>query len=69
MTEDFRLGEWIVRPHQSCFCRGDTEVKVDPKAMQVLVRVSEDGGEIVGKETSQRMTVNNDGRSKSTYLV
>ncbi len=50
MIEDFRLHEWTVRPHQNCLCRGDTEVKIDPKAMQVLVRLSEDSGQVVTKE-------------------
>ena len=50
MTADFRLRDWTVRPHQNCLCRGDTEVKIDPKAMQVLVRLLEGGGQVVTKE-------------------
>ena len=50
MNEDFRIGDWLVQPSQNSLSRSGTQVKVDPKAMQVLVRLTKGRGEVVTKE-------------------
>jgi TolB-like protein/DNA-binding winged helix-turn-helix (wHTH) protein len=44
---DYRLGEWIVRPHRDILERGEQVVHVKPKAMAVLCRLAQAHGETV----------------------
>jgi DNA-binding winged helix-turn-helix (wHTH) protein len=37
MESAFQIGDWTVEPLQNRLARGDTRVKLDPKAMQVLL--------------------------------
>ena len=49
MRSDFQMGAWRVAPHQDRLIRLDHpehEVKIDPKAMQVLVFLAERPGEL-----------------------
>ena len=53
MDGDFRLGEWLVAPKLNSLSSGDRTVRLEPKAMQVLVclaQTAENGG-VVPKET------------------
>ena len=46
----FMLGDWQVDPRSCQLEQGDDVVKVEPKAMQVLVYLAEHGGDVVSRE-------------------
>ena len=47
MENDYCLGEWAVRPQRDCIERGGDSVHLKPKAMAVLCRLAQAGGETV----------------------
>lgn len=51
LHDGFVLGEWEVRPREGRLLRGDTEVKVRPKAMDVLCVLAEAEGQAVDRDT------------------
>ena len=50
MRNDFRLGDWIVRPHRGHIERGGEIVQIHPKAMAVLECLAAAGGEVVKRD-------------------
>ena len=50
MEQDFRLGPWLVRPTLNSVSRNDHSIRIEPKAMEVLVCLAEAGGSVVSKE-------------------
>jgi Tol biopolymer transport system component/DNA-binding winged helix-turn-helix (wHTH) protein len=50
MRSSFYLGEWLVDSHRNRLVRGSEQVKLDPKAIQVLSFLAEHPNEIVTKE-------------------
>jgi len=44
---DFRLGDWVIRPQQGCIELGDNVIRIKPKAMAVLERLARAGGKVV----------------------
>lgn len=46
----FVTGEWTVAPTRNLLVRGDEQVRVEPRVMDVLVFLSERAGEVVSKE-------------------
>jgi serine/threonine-protein kinase len=51
MTSEFLIGDWEVRPFHNCLVREGHTVKIEPKAMQVLVFLAEHPEEVVRKES------------------
>jgi len=49
-TGELRVGDWVVRPSQNELRRGEQVVRVEPKAIEVLVRLARRPGEVVGRE-------------------
>ena len=47
---ELRVGDWVVRPSQNELRRGEQVVRVEPKAIEVLVRLARRPGEVVGRE-------------------
>ena len=47
----FRIGEYLVEPRQNRLVRGDTEVHLESRVMDVLVCLAERAGEVVSRET------------------
>ncbi len=47
----FRIGEYLIEPRQNRIMRGDTEVRLEPRVMDVLVCLAARGGEVVSRET------------------
>jgi DNA-binding winged helix-turn-helix (wHTH) protein len=45
----FRLGEWWVEPAANLLVRGDDEVRLEPKAMEVLTQLVAHSGDVVLK--------------------
>lgn len=50
----FRLGPWLVDPGAGQIGRGETVVRVEPKAMDVLVYLAEHQGQVVSREELER---------------
>ena len=50
MENDYRLGEWAVRPQRDCIERGGESVRLKPKAMAVLCRLAQAGGDTVTRD-------------------
>lgn len=50
MSGDFQIGEWSVQPAVNRLKRGEQVTRLEPKVMQVLVRLAEDAGEVVTRE-------------------
>ncbi|HEV8581622.1 MAG TPA: winged helix-turn-helix domain-containing protein [Thermoanaerobaculia bacterium] len=46
----FVTGEWTVAPTRNLLARGDEEVRVEPRVMDVLVHLAGRAGEVVSKE-------------------
>jgi len=62
---DFRLGDWVIRPHLSRIERDGVAVHVAPRAMAVLVHLAEAGGAVLSRNAVldavwPRMTVTPD---------
>lgn len=47
----FRIGECLVEPRQNRILRGDTEARVEPRVMDVLVSLAARAGEVVSRDT------------------
>jgi DNA-binding winged helix-turn-helix (wHTH) protein/tetratricopeptide (TPR) repeat protein len=47
----FRIGQCIIEPRQNRIVRDDTEVRLEPKVMDVLVCLAERAGEVVSRHT------------------
>jgi TolB-like protein/DNA-binding winged helix-turn-helix (wHTH) protein len=47
---DFRLGEWLVQPMLGALQGNGRSHRIEPKCMQVLVRLANQPGEVVSKE-------------------
>ena len=47
----FRIGECLIEPRQNRIVRGEIEVRVEPRVMDVLVCLAERAGEVVSRET------------------
>ena len=47
----FRIGECLIEPRQNRIVRGEAEVRVEPRVMDVLVCLAEHAGEVVSRET------------------
>jgi DNA-binding winged helix-turn-helix (wHTH) protein/Tfp pilus assembly protein PilF len=50
MDQDFRLGPWIVRPSLNSIALNGRIVRLEPKAMEVLVCLAKQQGNVVSKE-------------------
>jgi DNA-binding winged helix-turn-helix (wHTH) protein/tetratricopeptide (TPR) repeat protein len=50
LDSDFRLGDWIVKPHTNSVVGPKGEAHVEPKAMQVLSFLASRPGEVVTKQ-------------------
>ena len=46
-----KIAEWMVYPETDRIQRGDIEVKLEPKAMQVLLCLAQNAGKVVSRET------------------
>ena len=51
MNGDFRVGRWLVVPSLNGISRKGTTVRLEPKAMEVLVCLAQHAGETLPKET------------------
>ena len=47
----FRIGECLIEPRQNRIVRHDTEVRLEPRVMDVLVCLAERAGEVVSRDT------------------
>jgi DNA-binding winged helix-turn-helix (wHTH) protein len=47
---DFLVGEWRVAPPLNLLVRGDSQVRLEPRVMDVLVQLAKCAGEVVSKE-------------------
>ena len=47
----FRVGDCIIEPRQNRIVRGDSEVHLEPRVVDVLVCLAERAGEVVSRET------------------
>src|SRR5687768_13609464 len=47
----FRVGECLIEPRQNRIVRGDTEVRLEPRVMDVLVCLATRAGEVVSRDT------------------
>jgi DNA-binding winged helix-turn-helix (wHTH) protein/TolB-like protein len=47
----FRIGDCLIEPRQDRIVRGDTEVRLEPRVMDVLVCLAERAGEVVSRDT------------------
>ena len=54
MRGDFRVGQWLVQPQLHLITREGREIRVEPKAMQVLVCLMESAGEVVEKRSVKK---------------
>jgi DNA-binding winged helix-turn-helix (wHTH) protein/TolB-like protein/Tfp pilus assembly protein PilF len=50
MEGDFRLGPWVVEPSLNNISRNGSNLRLEPKAMEVLVCLAQHGGSVVPKE-------------------
>ncbi len=50
MDADFHIGPWLVQPRLNAVSRQDESIRLEPKAMQVLVHLAGHAGEVVTKE-------------------
>ncbi len=51
LQSGFRVGECLIEPRQNRIVRGDTEARVEPRVMDVLVCLAQRAGEVVSRET------------------
>lgn len=49
--QPLKIGEWTIHPDTDRIQRGDTEAKLEPKAMKVLLCLAEHAGKVVSRET------------------
>ena len=50
METPFRLGEWLVEPRRDQVIGADQRIKIEPRAMRLLICLSEHPGEVVTRE-------------------
>jgi DNA-binding winged helix-turn-helix (wHTH) protein/TolB-like protein/Tfp pilus assembly protein PilF len=50
MEGDFRVGEWLVQPKVGTITKGDHEVSLEPKVMEVLVYLARHTDDVLPKE-------------------
>lgn len=50
MSDDFRVGAWLVQPSLNTICHNGAVVRLEPKLMEVLVCLARHPGEAVTKE-------------------
>ena len=50
MSEDLQVGDWTIQPSVNRLRRGSEVVRLEPKVMQVLVRLAEGACEVVSRE-------------------
>jgi DNA-binding winged helix-turn-helix (wHTH) protein/TolB-like protein len=50
MEGDFRVGEWLVQPKVGTISKGDHEVSLEPKVMEVLVYLARHTDDVLSKE-------------------
>ena len=53
-TDRFRLGPWLVDPGSGQIAQGETVLRVEPKAMDVLVYLASHQGQVVSREDLER---------------
>lgn len=51
MSRDFRILDWVVHPGLHRIRRGEETVHLEPKIMQVLVRLAESAGKVVTRDS------------------
>jgi DNA-binding winged helix-turn-helix (wHTH) protein len=49
-SRDFRLGEWLVQPALGRVSGPSGEVQLQPRAIDVLVYLAENAGEVVSRQ-------------------
>jgi DNA-binding winged helix-turn-helix (wHTH) protein/TolB-like protein len=47
----FRIGDHLIEPRQNRIVRGDAEVRLEPRVMDVLVCLAQHAGEVVSRDT------------------
>jgi len=50
VDQEFKLGPWVVRPTLNSLSRNGDNIRVEPKAMEVLVCLVRHGGNVVSKD-------------------
>ena len=50
MQQDFQLGPWLVQPSLNSISRNGSHLRLEPKAMEVLVCLAQHEGSVVSKE-------------------
>ena len=50
LTEEFKIGPWLVRPSLNSIAQNGKRTHLEPKAMEVLVCLAEHAGNVVSKE-------------------
>lgn len=50
MQGDFRIGSWLVQPQLNSIADSETTVRVEPRAMEVLVYLSGHADEVLSKD-------------------
>ena len=50
VNQDFKLGPWVVRPTLNNVLRNGNAIRIEPKAMEVLVCLAKAGGDVVSKD-------------------
>jgi DNA-binding winged helix-turn-helix (wHTH) protein/tetratricopeptide (TPR) repeat protein len=51
LQSGFRIGECLIEPRQNRIVRGETEARLEPRVVDVLVCLAERAGEVVSRET------------------
>jgi TolB-like protein/DNA-binding winged helix-turn-helix (wHTH) protein/Flp pilus assembly protein TadD len=51
LQDDFRIGDWLVQPSLNIIGRWDSQTRIRPKSMAVLIRLADANGEVVSKRT------------------
>ena len=54
MQEAFKIGDWLVRPPHNTISTADQEIRVEHKAMEVLLQLASHPGELVTKRDLHR---------------
>jgi DNA-binding winged helix-turn-helix (wHTH) protein len=50
VNQDFKLGPWVVRPSLNSLSRNAHNIRLEPKAMEILVCLAQQDGNVVSKE-------------------
>jgi len=54
VRDDFYVNDWLVQPQLNLLLRGDTRVRIEPKAMQVLVYLAGCPDEVTSKQVLKK---------------